>query len=69
MEKYYRIVLDLYKQCFNDYVNKLPVNVDAVSEAQKCLNFAIDRAKINNEPCNELEDLKRDLNALKYDLL
>lgn len=69
MEKYYRIVLGLYKQSFSDYVNKYPVNVDAISEAQKCLNFAIDKAKINNEPCNELEALKSDVDKLKYELL
>lgn len=68
MEKYYRIVLDLYKQSFSDYVNKYPVNVDAISEAQKCLNFAIDKAKINSEPCDELEALKSDVNKLKYEL-
>lgn len=69
MEKYYRIVLDLYKQSFSDYVNKYPVNVDAISEAQKCLNFAIDKAKINNEPCEELDVLKSDVDKLKYELL
>ena len=69
MEKYYRIVLDLYKQSFSDYMNKYSVNVDAMSEAQKCLNFAIDKAKINNEPCDELEALKSDVDKLKYELL
>ncbi len=69
MEKYYRIIIDLYQKSFTDYINNQPIDVDAISEAQRCINYAIDRAKINNDPYDELENLKSDLNRLKYDLL
>lgn len=69
MENYNRLVIDLYKRCFTDYVNGSTVDADAIQEAQRVLNFAIDKAKINNEPTEILEALKKDVGYLKYDLL
>lgn len=69
MEDYNRLVIDLYKRCFTDYINGSPVDVDAIQEAQRVLNFAIDKAKIGNDPTDTLESLKKDVGYLKYDLL
>ena len=69
MEDYNRLVIDLYKRCFTDYINGSPVDVDAIQESQRVLNFAIDKAKIGNEPTDTLESLKKDVGYLKYDLL
>lgn len=69
MEDLNRVVIDLYKRCFTDYVNGSPVDADAIQEAQRVLNFAIDKAKISNEPTDMLEALKKDVGYLKYDLL
>lgn len=69
MEDYNRLVIDLYKRCFTDYINESPVDADAIQEAQRVLNFAIDKAKIGNKPTDTLEALKKDVGYLKYDLL
>lgn len=69
MEDYNRLVIDLYKRCFTDYVNGSPVDADAIQEVQRVLNFAIDKAKIGNESADTLEALKKDVGYLKYDLL
>lgn len=69
MEDYNRLVIDLYKRCFTDYVNGSPVDADAIQEVHRVLNFAIDKAKIDNEPTDNLEALKNDVGYLKYDLL
>ncbi|MEY8591416.1 hypothetical protein AALK14_08200 [Butyricimonas hominis] len=69
MEDYNRLVIDLYKRCFTDYINGSPVDADAIQEVQRVLNFAIDKAKIGNEPTDTLEALKKDVGYLKYDLL
>lgn len=69
MEDYNRLVIDLYKRCFTDYINGSPVDADAIQEVQRVLNFAIDKAKIGNEPTDTLEPLKKDVEYLKYDLL
>lgn len=69
MEKYNRLVIELYKKCFADHIKGGSFDENAISEVQKELNFAIDKAKINNEPSKELEALKNDVAHLKYDLL
>ena len=58
MEDYNRLVIDLYKRCFTDYINGSPVDADAIQEAQR-----------GNEPTDTLEPLKKDVEYLKYDLL
>lgn len=69
MDDYNRIVIDLYKKSFTDYIKGSPVDVDTILEAQRVLNFAIDKAKIGNEPTDKLEALKNDVGYLKYELL
>lgn len=69
MEKYSRIVIDLYKSCFTDHVKGARNNDTEIMEVCKELNFAIDKAKINNEPSEFLENLKKDIEYLKYELL
>jgi hypothetical protein len=68
MENYNRIVIELFKKSLTDSINGSPVDENAISETQRKLNFAIDKAKINNEPTEELEALKKDVEYLKYDL-
>jgi hypothetical protein len=60
----HRFVIELYKSCLAG--NK--PDEKTLSEAQKELNLAIDKAKINNHPTEELEALKRDVDYLKYEL-
>jgi hypothetical protein len=69
MEKYNRMVIELYKKCFADHIKGIAIDENIISEVQRELNFAIDRAKINNEPTKELEALKSDVAYLKYNLL
>lgn len=69
MEKYSRIVIDLYKSCFTDHVKGSKMNDTAIMEACKEINSAIDIAKIKNEPSEYLESLKNDIEYLKYELL
>ena len=69
MENYNRLVIDLFKRSFTDYISGSPVDADAIQEVHRLLNFAIDKAKINNEPIDSLEALKKDVGYLKYDLL
>lgn len=69
MENHYRIVIDLYKKCFTDYMNGAQVDASSLMEVINIINFAIDKAKINDLPTNELESLKEDVQFLKYQIL
>nr|UWI25212.1 MAG: hypothetical protein [Bacteriophage sp.] len=69
MENISRMVIDLYKQSFTDYVNGNMVNVDAILEAQRTISNAIVKAKIENASTEELERLKTDIDYLKYKIL
>lgn len=69
MENLSRMVIDLYKQSFTDYVNGNMVNVDAILEAQRTISNAIVKAKIENASTEELERLKTDIDYLKYKIL
>lgn len=61
MEKYYRMVIDLYKEVL--LINR--VNPDRVLDAQREISNAITTAIITNEPTGELELLKSDIENLK----
>lgn len=61
MEKYYRMVIDLYKEAL--LINR--VNLDRVLDAQREISNAITTAIITNEPTSELELLKSDIENLK----
>lgn len=65
MEKYYRMVIDLYKEAIA--INR--VNSEKALMAQKEIANAITTAKITNEPTGELELLKADIDNLKYNAL
>lgn len=69
MENISRMVIDLYKLSFTDYVNGEMVNVDAILEAQRTISNAIVKAKIENASTEELERLKTDIDYLKYNIL
>lgn len=69
MENFNRIVIDLYRKCFKDFKAGNETDIETLTDAQKRLNFAIDHAKVNNLPSDELEALKNDINHLKYELL
>lgn len=69
MENYYRIVIDLYKKCFTDYMNGAQVDASSLLEVVNIIDFAIDKAIINDLPTNELECLKEDIQFLKYQIL
>ena len=58
MEKYYRMVINLYKEV-------LLINRDRVLDAQREISNAITTAIITNEPTGELELLKSDIENLK----
>jgi hypothetical protein len=61
MEKYYRMVIDLYKEVL--LINR--VNPDRVLDVQREISNAITTAIIANEPTGELELLKFDIENLK----
>lgn len=63
-----RKVIDLYRKCFDDFKAGGEIDLKALTEAQNKLDFAIDHAKVNNLPSDELEALKSDVNHLKYEL-
>ncbi len=69
MENYCRYVIDVLKTSLADYVSTGKVNVNQLVEAQKKLAFEIDRRKVGNLPCSELESLYGDVTWLKCDLL
>lgn len=69
MENHYRTVIDLYKKCFTDYMNGAQIEASSLMEVINIINFAIDKAKINDLPTNELESLKEDVQFLKYQIL
>ncbi|OUO85289.1 hypothetical protein [Bacteroides sp. An269] len=69
MENLSRMVIDLYKQSFTDYVNGNTVNVDAILEAQEAVSNAIIKARIENTVTEFLEHLKADIDYLKYQIL
>lgn len=61
MEKYYRMVIELYKEAV--FINR--VNPDKVWNAQKEIANAITTAVITDEPTDGLELLKSDIESLK----
>ena len=69
MENYSRYVIDLLKQSFSDYIATGEVDAERLNEAQKRLSFELDRRKVGNLPCEDLEALYGDVMWLKSDLL
>lgn len=69
MEYFSRMVIDLYKQSFTDYVNGNPVDVDAILGVQEAVSNAIVKARIESTDTDKLERLKADIDYLKYQIL
>lgn len=69
MENYSRYVIDLMKRSFSDYIATGEVDAERLTEAQKRLSLELDRCKVGNLPCDELEALYGDVMWLKSDLL
>ena len=69
MENYQRLVLDTFKNAMSEFVSTGKVNVEMLNEAQKRLSFELDRCKVCNLPCDEIERLYGDVKWLKCDLL
>ncbi len=69
MENYSRMVIELYKKSFTDYVNNNPVDVNEILEAQQAISNAITKAKVQNTDTEVLECLKMDIEYLKYKIL
>lgn len=69
MENYNRYVIDLLKRSFSDYIATGEVDTERLNEAQKRLSFELDRRKVGNLPCEDLEALYGDVMWLKSDLL
>lgn len=69
MEDYSRMVIELYKKSFADYVNNNPVDVNEILEVQQAVSNAITKAKVQNTDTGALECLKADVDYLKYKIL
>lgn len=69
MENYSRYVIDLLKRSFSYYIATGEVDAERLTEAQKRLSLELDRRKVGNLPCDELEALYGDVMWLKSDLL
>lgn len=63
MEKYYKEVIGLYKEA----LTKKPDD-ERLIDLQKRLSNAIIRARITGEPTSILEELKSDVDYLKYSI-
>lgn len=66
MERYYRMVIDLYKEATNE---NYQVNSERILDTQKELAIAITTAKIEGRDTEILELLKCDVEHLKYKTL
>lgn len=69
MENCNRTVIELLKKTFSDYIATGKADADLINEAQKSLAFEMDRRKVGNLPCGEIEALYGDVMWLKCDLL
>lgn len=58
MERYYRMVINLYKEAINE---NYQVNSERILEVRKEIACAITAAKIENKPTSLLESLNNDI--------
>ena len=63
MEKYYRMVIDLYKEALLHQVNS-----ERILEVKKEIANAITTAKIQNKPYDELCKLNEDVDQISREL-
>jgi len=61
---YNRMIIDLLK----DYISGSEIK-ERLDKAQKTLAVEIDRRKVNNEPCEEINALYEDIMWLKCEVL
>lgn len=62
MERYYRMVINLYKEAL---LQNYQVNSERILEARKEIACAITAAKIENKPTSSLESLNSDVEHLQ----
>lgn len=66
----YITVIELYKNCLISVLeNDKKVDADLFTEALRKLNRAIDEAIVNDQPYDNLKELKNYISVLKYDIL
>lgn len=61
MEKYSRVVIDLYKEILSDLLNNHQVNSSRVLETKKELAKSVTEEKILGRPTQDLETLLKDV--------
>lgn len=66
---YNRIAIDLIKNSFAQYVEIGTVNQSELDNGISLISKAIDKALISNEETTVLENLKSDLQYIRYELL
>lgn len=69
MDEYFRMVIDLYKTSFKNYLTANQSDTVEIDEAIKRLNSAIDDAKVRNLSPGVFESLKNDVECLKYEIM
>jgi len=68
MNEYYRLVIDTLKNAMSEYVSSGEVDMKNIANARQQLNFAIDSKIVDNQPHDELVQLREDLTWLQFDL-
>ena len=64
-----RQVINLYRTALDLQMKGEKMDEKLLTIAQNKLDLAIDYAKVNNLPSDELESIKEDINHLKYEVL
>ncbi len=64
MDKYYEMVIDALMECIED--NSVKDNV--LSEAQKQLEFAFDRMKVDGQPTEKISRLLEQIKTIRFGL-
>ena len=64
MEEYYEMVIDALAECIKNGSEKDSV----LSEAQKQLEFAFDRMKVEGQPIEKISRLLEQIKTLRFDL-
>lgn len=64
MEKFYRMVMELYKQSITDIQNGKRLDQNTILEVKRSVECAITEAKIKAEPYDGLTRLSNDIDFL-----
>ncbi|MBQ7553294.1 MAG: hypothetical protein IJT46_02915 [Bacteroidaceae bacterium] len=64
MEKYYRMVIDLYKEAYTDLKDGRNPDNDRILEVKKALACAVTEARVKEEPYDRLNELIKDISVL-----